>query len=197
MSPADESGRGAGSAPGMRTLAITQNVSADGSPELLGDWFDPGDQADDLTAEMRRQSETEAYLLLGRQTFTDFRGYWPHQTDDPTGFTELLNNQQKLVVSATLGDPEWQNTTVLGADWRDRLRALKAEDGGDIVCTGSLTLCEALITERLVDELRLFVFPAVQGRGRRLVPEGYEGTLRLLDCRPFANGVVLLVYSLV
>jgi dihydrofolate reductase len=180
----------------MRTLAITQNVSADGSVELLGDWFDPGDQADDLTAEVRRQSETEAYILLGRQTFTDFRSYWPHQTDDTTGFTDLLNNQQKLVVSSTLGDPEWQNSTVLGADWRDRLRELKAEDGGDIVCTGSLTLCETLIEEGLVDELRLFVFPAVQGRGRRLFPEGFERGLRLVDSRAFSNGVVLVVYAL-
>jgi dihydrofolate reductase len=179
----------------MRTLAITQNVSADGSAELLGDWFDPGDQADDLTAEARRQSETEAYLLLGRQTFTDFRSYWPHQTDDPTGFTELLNKQQKLVVSSTLGDPGWQNSTVLGADWRDRVRELKAEDGGDIVCTGSLTLTAALIEEGLVDEFRLFVFPAVQGRGRRLFPDGYERGLRLLDSKAFANGVVLLVYA--
>jgi len=180
----------------MRTLAITQNVSADGSPEFLGDWFDPGDQADDMTAEVRRQSETEAYLLLGRQTFTDFRSYWPHQTDDPTGFADLLNNQQKLVVSSTLGDPEWQNSTVLGADWRDRIRELKAEDGGDIVCTGSLTLSETLIEEGLVDELRLFTYPAVQGRGRRLFPDGYERSLRLLDSRAFSNGVVLVVYAL-
>lgn len=180
----------------MRTLAITQNVSADGSVELLGDWFDPGDQADDLTAEVRRQSETEAYILLGRKTFIDFRSYWPRQTDDQTGFAELLNDQQKLVVSGTLGDPEWQNSTVLGADWRDRLRELKAEDGGDIVCTGSLTLSEALIEEGLVDELRLFVFPAVQGRGRRLFPDGYERGLRLVDNKAFANGVVLLVYAL-
>src|SRR4051794_1634506 len=178
----------------MRTLAITQNVSAAGSPELLGDWFDPGDQADDLTAEMRRQSETEAYLLLGRQTFIDFRGYWPHQTDDPTGFTELLNKVQKLVVSSTLGDPEWQNSTVLGADWRERVRALKEEDGGDITVTGSLTLCPAVIEEGLVDEFRLFTYPAVQGRGRRLFPDGYETKLELVDSKAFSNGVVLTVY---
>ena len=178
----------------MRTLAVTQNVSADGSPEFLGDWFDPSDQAEDLAAEVRRQSETEAYLLLGRQTFLDFRGFWPHQTDDATGFAELLDRQQKLVVSSTLGDPEWQNSTVLGANWRDRVRALKEEDGGDIVCTGSLTLSQALIEEGLVDELRLFTYPAVQGRGRRLFPDGYERRLELLDSRAFSNGVVLTVY---
>jgi dihydrofolate reductase len=180
----------------MRTIAITQNLSADGSPEFLGDWFDPGDQAEDLAEEVRRQSESEEYLLLGRQTFTDFRGYWPHQTDDTTGVAELLDNVQKLVVSSTLGDPEWQNSTVLGADWRDRLRELRAEDGGDIVCTGSLTLSETLIEEGLVDELRLFTYPAVQGRGRRLFPDGFEATLRLVSSKAFSNGVVLTVYEI-
>ena len=56
----------------MRTLAITQNMSADGSIEFLGDWFDPTDQSEDLAAEVRRQSDTEEFMLLGRQTFTDF-----------------------------------------------------------------------------------------------------------------------------
>jgi dihydrofolate reductase len=178
----------------MRTLAITQNMSIDGSAELLGDWFDPGDQADDLVAEAHRQSETEEFMLLGRRTFTDFRSYWPHQTDDPTGFSDLLNEVQKLVVSSTLGDPGWQNSTVLGADWRETVRVLKEEDGGDITVTGSLTLCRALIEEGLVDEFRLFVFPVVQGRGRRLFPDGYEARLQLVESRSFANGVVLVVY---
>jgi dihydrofolate reductase len=179
----------------MRILAITQNVSADGSAELLGDWFDPGDQAEDLVAEAHRQSETEEFMLFGRRTFTDFRGYWPHQTDDPTGFSDLLNDVQKLVVSSTLKDPGWQNSRVLGADWRETVRRLKQEDGGDITVTGSLTLCHTLIEEGLVDEFRFFVFPAVQGRGRRLFPDSYEARLELRESRAFANGVVLLVYG--
>jgi len=179
----------------MRTLAITQNLSADGSPEFLGDWFDPTAASPDLNAEVLRQSEAEDVLLVGRQTFTDFRGFWPLQTDDTTGITAHLNRVHKVVVSTTLGDPEWENSTVVGADWRDRVRALKEEDGGDIVVTGSLTLCPAVIEEGLVDEFRLFVHPAVQGRGRWLFPEGYAASLRLLDSRAFENGVVLLVYA--
>ena len=179
----------------MRTLAITQNMSADGSIEFLGDWFDPTDQGEDLTAEVRRQSEREDYLLLGRQTFTDFRSFWPHQHDDTTGISEALNRVQKLVVSATLGDPEWEHSTVLGAGWRDRVRQLKEEDGGDIVVTGSLSLVPDVIAAGLVDEYRLFVHPAVQGRGRRLFPEGHEARLTLKESRAFENGVVLLVYG--
>jgi dihydrofolate reductase len=179
----------------MRTLAITQNVSADGSPEFLGDWFDPTTPAPDLNAEVMRQSEAEDILLLGRQTFTDFRGYWPLQTDDQTGVAAHLDRVHKVVVSSTLGDPAWENSTVLGADWPDRVRALKEEDGGDIVVTGSLTLCPALIEAGLVDEFRLFVHPAVQGRGRRVFPDGYETNLRLVRSATFGNGVVLLVYA--
>ena len=98
-------------------------------------------------------------------------------------------------MSSTLGDPEWENSTVLGADWLDRVQALKAEDGGDIVVTGSLTLVPAVIEAGLVDEYRLFVPPAVQGGGRRLFPEGREASLTLKSCQTFENGVVLLVYA--
>ena len=179
----------------MRTLAITQNMSADGSIEFLGDWFDPTNQDEELAAEVRRQSEREEILLLGRQTFTDFRGFWPRQTDDTTGVTDLLNRVHKVVVSSTLGDPEWENTTVLGADWLDRVRALKEEDGDDIVVTGSLTLVPAVIEAGLVDEYRIFVYPAVQGGGRRLFPDGHEARLELRDNRSFSNGVVLTTYA--
>ena len=179
----------------MRTLAITQNMSADGSIEFLGDWFDPTAHAEDLNAEVLRQSEAEDILLLGRQTFEDFRSFWPQQTDDGTGIADHLDRVHKAVVSTTLTDPDWDNSSVLGEDWRDRVRRLKEEDGGDIVVTGSLTLCPAVIEAGLVDEYRLFVFPAVQGRGRRLFPDGYETSLALKDSRTFGNGVVLLVYT--
>lgn len=179
----------------MRTLAITQNLSADGSPEFLGDWFDPTALTADLNAEVLRQSEQEDVLLLGRRTFEDFRSFWPHQTDDPTGIAAHLDSVHKIVVSTTLGDPQWENSTVVGADWPDRVRALKEEDGGDVVCTGSLTLSTALIEAGLVDEYRLFTYPAVQGRGRRLFPEGFEARLELRECRSFTSGVVLTVYA--
>jgi dihydrofolate reductase len=176
----------------MRTLAITQNVSLDGSPEFLGDWFDPTSHAADLNEEVLRQSAAEDVLLLGRQTFEDFRSFWPQRTDS---IAAHLDRVHKVVVSSTLGDPGWAHTTVLGADWRDRVRALKEEDGGDIVVTGSLTLVPAVIEAGLVDEYRIFTFPAVQGRGRRLFPDGFEATLDLRESRTFSSGVVLSVYT--
>jgi dihydrofolate reductase len=174
---------------------MTQNMTLDGSIEMLDDWFDPADQDQELVEATRLQSEQGDALLLGRQTFEEFRGYWPQQTDDETGITDELNQVQKYVVSSTMTDPQWQNSTVLTGDWIAQVRALKAQEGRDIVVTGSITLSHALIESGLVDEFRLFMYPAVQGRGRRLFPDGYRvPRLQLVEARPFPNGVCLLRY---
>jgi dihydrofolate reductase len=180
----------------MRTLVITQNITLDGSIEMIGDWFDPQADADDLMAEMRRQDETADALLLGRRTFEDFRGYWPLRTEDPTGITAYLDQVQKYVVSSTLTDPGWEPTTVLDGDVPTAVRELKEQPGRDIVVTGSITVTHALITAGLVDEYRLFTYPAVQGRGRRLFPDGVEvPRLRRLDAQTFGNGVTYAAYA--
>ena len=103
---------------------------------------------------------------------------------------------QKYVVSSTLTDPDWEPTTILSGDPAEEVRALKQTDGKDIVCTGSIRLTHALIGAGLVEEYRVFVYPAVQGRGRRLFPDGYETSgLRLLECRGFRGGVTLQRYA--
>jgi dihydrofolate reductase len=179
---------------------MTQNVTLDGSIEMLGDWFNPQGQAgqdnSDLLDEVHRQDSKADGLLAGRRTFEDLRGYWPKQSDDPTGITRYLNRVQKYVVSSTMTDPEWQNSTVLSGDPVEEVRALKAQPGQDIVVTGSITLCHTLIGAGLVDEYRLFVYPVVQGRGRRLFPDGFEvAELRLLEARAFRSGIAYLRYA--
>ncbi|MFF1398093.1 dihydrofolate reductase family protein [Streptomyces sp. NPDC058287] len=133
---------------------------------------------------------------MGRRTFEDFRGYWPGLTDDTTGISDYLNQVRKYVVSSSLEDPRWENSTVLSGDAVKEVTALKALEGGkDIVLTSSITLAHTLIEAGLVDEYRLFVYPVVQGRGRRLFPDGYEvPRLRLVDSKPFRSGIVLLRY---
>ncbi len=187
---------------GMRKLIITQNVTLDGSIEMLGDWFNAQGQADvdnsDLLAELHSQDRDSDGFLVGRQTFEDLRGYWPTLTDDATGVTDYLNKVQKYVVSTTLTDPGWQHTTILAGDPVEEVRALKEKQGQDIVVTGSITLCHTLIEANLVDEYRLFVYPVVQGRGRRLFPEGFEAPkLRLLDSKPFRSGITFASYATV
>jgi dihydrofolate reductase len=181
----------------MRKLVITQNITLDGSIEMLDDWFDPQLQDDDLLAETHRQDAESDAMLLGRQTFEDFRSYWPKQTDDSTGITDYLNNVAKYVVSTTMTDPGWQNSTVISDDPVQRVQAMKAEPGRDIVLTGSITLAHGLIAAGVVDEYRLFVYPAVQGRGRRLFPDGTSmAGLTLADTpKSFASGITLLSYA--
>lgn len=184
----------------MRTLAVTENTTVDGSIEMLGDWFDPQGQGEvdnaDLMEELHRQDSQSDALLLGRQTFEDFRGYWPLQTDDATGVTAYLNEVQKYVVSSTLTDPGWENSTVLPGDPVAAVRDLKEQPGRDIVVTGSIRLVHALVAAGLVDEYRLFTYPVVQGRGRRLFPDGYEvPRLRLLESRAFRSGITYARYA--
>jgi riboflavin biosynthesis pyrimidine reductase len=92
--------------------------------------------------------------------------------------------------------PAWDNSTIISGDPVERVRALKQQDGLDIVVTGSITLTHALIRAGLVDEYRLFVYPSVQGRGRRLFPDGHEiPLLRLVDAKTFRSGVTLQRYA--
>jgi dihydrofolate reductase len=181
----------------MRKLVITQNITLDGSVEMLDDWFDPQLQDADLLEESHRQDSQADALLVGRQTFVDFRGYWPKQTEDPTGVTDYLNRVAKYVVSSTMTDPEWPNSTVLTGDPIERITELKSQPGKDIVLTGSISLAHALIAGGVVDEYRLFVYPTVQGRGRRLFPDGTAiPKLTLLEPpKSFGSGITLLRYA--
>ena len=180
----------------MRDLIVTENITLDAT----GGWFSVADDPDvdqsDLVAALREQSEAADAVLFGRVTFEEMRGYWPEQTDDPTGVSDYLNRVAKYVVSSTLDDPQWEHTTVLqGQGFQDEVRSLKTSPGRDIVTTGSITLVHALITGGLVDEYRLFVYPVVLGRGARLFTDATEVTrLRLVETRPFRSGVVLLRY---
>ena len=181
----------------MRKLVITQKITLDGSVEMLDDWFDPRLQDTDLLEESHRQDAQADALLVGRQTFEAFRGYWPNQSADPTGVTDYLNRVAKYVVSSTMSDPQWENTTVLNGDPVEVTRELKARPGEDIVLTGSISLAHALITAEVVDEYRLFVYPSVQGRGRRLFPDGAAiGRLSLVEPpKSFRSGIALLCYA--
>jgi dihydrofolate reductase len=184
----------------MRTLAITQNITVDGSIEMMGDWFDPQGQAEmdnsDLLEELHRQQSEADGFLVGRRTFEDLRAYWPEQSDDSTGISDYLNRVRKYVVSSTMTDPQWQNATVLSGDPVEEVHALKKQPGQDVAVTGSITLCHTLIEAGLADEYRLFVYPVVQGRGRRLFPEGFEcPRLRLVEANAFRSGITYSRYA--
>lgn len=176
-------------------IVITQNITLDGRIEMLGDWFDPSDQDEELAHTMRELTAREEILLLGRQTFEDFRGYWPLQVDDTTGTREALNKVDKHVVTSTLTEPQWENTTLVSGDPLDHVRNLRDRDGGEVCVTGSITLCHALIDADLVDEYRFFTYPVWQGEGRGLVPtELSDKRFERADQRTFTGGVSYAAY---
>jgi dihydrofolate reductase len=128
-------------------------------------------------------------LLLGRVTYAGFAAAWPSRTDE-FGFADKFNDMPKYVVSSTLTDPEWNNTRVVTLDEIPELE-------GEILVNGSGQLVQALLERGLVDELRLMVFPAVLGKGRRLFGETpSELPFRLVKSTPVGeDGVTILVYQ--
>ncbi|MFX0574811.1 dihydrofolate reductase family protein [Nocardia nepalensis] len=128
-------------------------------------------------------------LLLGRRTYADFYGFWPHQTDNP--YTEVLNKTEKFVASRTLTEPlPWQNSTLLA----DAVPAV-AELGQDLVVLGSGDLLRSLMRHDLVDEFLLLIHPIVVGGGQRLFDGVDLGELRLVDSVTTTTGVVIATYQ--
>jgi dihydrofolate reductase len=180
----------------MRRLIVTENMSLDGVIAPMDGWFDPSAQDEGLLAATHEHSAAADALVVGRTTFEEMAGFWPKQTDDQTGITAYLNGVDKYVVSSTIDQPDWQNTTVVRGDPAEEIAALKTKPGKDITITGSVSLVHALWPTGLVDLLRVFVYPAVQGYGRRLFPDGQSARLMLAESRAFTGGVVLSVYRI-
>ncbi|OZC69903.1 dihydrofolate reductase [Rhodococcus sp. 15-725-2-2b] len=179
----------------MRSLVITQNITVDGVIEATDDWFARAGGDPELDAALAAQRDESDGFLVGRSTFESMRDYWGPKTDDTTGVTDHLNRVAKYVVSSTLTDPGWVNSTVLSGRLIDEVTRIKNSSGSDIVCTGSITLCRELIALDLVDEYRLFQFPYVRGHGERLFDGTPSQWLRLLECRAFPSGASLVRYA--
>jgi dihydrofolate reductase len=133
-------------------------------------------------------------LLLGRVTYEGFAEAWPSREGE---FADKFNNMPKYVVSSTMQEPEWNNSTVLRGDLSAEVSKLRQELDGDIVIHGSAQLAQALAERDLVDEWRLMVFPVVLGSGKRLFGESSEKrSLRLADSKPVGpDGVIILTYE--
>jgi dihydrofolate reductase len=185
----------------MGRIVVTEFISVDGVVEdpggsedfKYGGWafeFKRGDDGDQFKLDETRNS---AALLLGRTTYEGFAEAWPSREGE---FADLFNNMPKYVVSSTLKDPEWTNTTVLDGDLAEEVSKLRAEQDGDIVVHGSAQLVQGLLDKGLVDELRLMVFPVVLGSGKRLFGETSDKHgLRLTDSKTVGDGVSIQVYQ--
>jgi dihydrofolate reductase len=185
----------------MGKLTVTEFVSVDGVFEdpggaedyEHGGWTFEYDRGDDGNAfKLEELTEADAHLL-GRVTYEGFAAAWPAREGE---FADKLNRDPKYVVSRTLADPVWQNTTVLSGEVAEEVARLKERTDGVILVSGSGTLVGALLGADLVDELRLMVFPTLLGRGRRLFPDGIDRLkLELAETRTVGpDGVQVHVY---
>jgi dihydrofolate reductase len=183
----------------MGRIVVTEFVSLDGVMEAPGGedfkykgWsfdFDRGEEGNKFKLDEVLESEA---LLLGRVTYEGFAGAWPSRTGE---FADKFNNMPKYVVSSTLEDPEWTNTTVLKGDVVDEVTKLRQEVDGNIYVHGSRQLAQTLIEHDLVDELHLMVFPVVLGTGKRLFGETSDKKpLQLVDSKTVGEGVTILAY---
>jgi dihydrofolate reductase len=162
----------------MRTLTVSEFVTLDGVMEAPGGedthphtgWVIDYQGPEQTEYKFREVVEADI-LLLGRVTYESFAGAWPTYTDKLGDFADRMNGMPKVVVSNTLTDPEWNNTTVVSGDAAEGVRRFKADGDGRIVVGGSRTLVHTLLEHDLVDELRLMVFPVTIGSGGRLFPD--------------------------
>jgi dihydrofolate reductase len=187
----------------MGKIVVTEFVSADGVMEAPGGgedfkyagWsfeIERGDEGNKFKLDETMASEA---LLLGRVTYEGFAAAWPDREDE-AGFADKFNSMPKYVVSSTLTDPEWNNSTVISGDLAEEIAKLKDQHDGDIVVHGSAQLVHWLLDNDLVDQLNLMVFPVVLGTGKRVFGETSDKkTLSLKDSQIVGDGVAIMVYE--
>jgi len=184
----------------MGNVVVTEFVTLDGVMEdpgggedfERGGWafrYERGPEGDRFKLDEVMASDA---LLLGRRTYEGFAAAWPSRTGE---FADKFNGMRKYVVSKTMDEPEWSNSTVIRDDLAQEVDKLRQEPGGDILVNGSAQLVQALVENDLVDEYRLMVFPVILGKGKRLFGEqGAPSGLRLVDAKAVGDGVLIAIY---
>jgi dihydrofolate reductase len=185
----------------MGRIVVTEFISLDGVIEdpggsedfEHGGWsfeISRGDEGDRFKLDELMESDA---LLLGRTTYEGFAEAWPSREGE---FADKFNQMPKYVVSESMDEAGWENSTVIaGDDLAAEVGKLKASHDGDVVVHGSATLAQALLDQGLVDELRLMVFPVVLGSGKRLFGASGKKPLKLAESRTVGDGVAILVYE--
>jgi dihydrofolate reductase len=192
----------------MRPLVVTTFVTLDGVMQAPGGpgedpaggfsyegWLVPHFD-EDLGAQIEEWFVPAQDFLLGRRTYDIFYASWPKMRDESSAVSTGLNDKTKYVASRTLTAVEWETARLLEGPLPDAVRALKAEDGGELQVHGSAGLVQTLLHEDLVDELRLVVFPVTLGQGKRLFGEGaIPRTWRLTASKATGSGALIATYQ--
>ena len=184
----------------MGRIVVTEFISLDGVVEAPGGedfkyegWsfaFDRGDDGNQFKLDETMESDA---LLIGRKTYESFAGAWPER-EGP--FAEKFNSMPKYLVSSTVTDPEWNNTSVVTGDIPAEVRKLKDEVDGIIQVPGSIRLVQELIEAGLVDEIHLMTFPVILGHGRKLFGETSDkSTWKLTDSKTVGEGIPVTIFQ--
>ena len=187
----------------MRKVVVSQFVSLDGVVEDPSSWTFQfsGEEQQKYKLDELAAADT---LLLGRVTYEEFAAAWPKMMEQYEGpgraelgeYADMMNGYPKFVVSTTLREAEWNNSTVITGNVADEVSTLKQQPGKDNLVFGSTELVNALVRHVLVDEFRLMVFPIVLGGGKRLFEDaGEQRVLSLVDTETFGTDVVVLTYE--
>jgi dihydrofolate reductase len=196
----------------MRKLVVSEFVTLDGVMEAPENWS----VFEYWTKEIGQFKDEELFaggvLLLGRVTYEIFAGAWPTLTDEENWrlvkeaggepgekaegnpFSDRMNSIPKYVVSRTLKEATWNNSTLIRENIPEQVSRLKKQTGKDILIYGSAELANSLFQHGLVDEFRLLVFPVIIGKGKRLFKEGGRKAMRLEEVKLYTSGVLLLRY---
>ncbi len=176
----------------MRKLVVSEFVALDGVIENPA-WTMPFYSKEQELFKFAELKAADA-LLLGRVTYDGFAAAWPNMIEQTGEYGQRMNDYPKYVVSTTLTQADWHNSTIIAADVPNAIAALKAQEGRDLLVFGSGKLTETLLRHDLVDEYRLLIFPTIVGSGQQLFTAGLPATLQLVESQPFASGVVALTY---
>jgi dihydrofolate reductase len=187
-------------------VVVSEFLSLDGVMEAPDQWQLQNDLfTEDMGKDKHEELFTSDALLLGRVTYEGFAAAWPSRSDEevreeggdvPEGFADRMNSLPKYVVSTTLEQGEWNNSTLIKGDVAGEISKLKQERGQDILLLGSADLVNSLMPHRLIDEYRLWVHPVVVGKGKRLFKDEIDETvLKLADTKAFDSGVLALTYK--
>jgi len=190
----------------MRKLVVTTFITLDGvmqapgGPEedptggfTYGGWT--VNYWDDMMGQVMGESMAKPFeLLLGRKTYEIFAAYWPYVKDDPVA--DKLNSARKYVVSRTLDEVNWNNSTLVTGDVAQAIRNLKEQRGPELQVLGSGNLIQTLLKHDLIDEFRLWIFPITIGKGKRLFSDGTKpANLKLIDSKTSTTGVIIATYE--
>lgn len=178
----------------MRKIIVSEFLTLDGVMESPDKWSFEFLSEEQEKFKFRELKESGA-LLLGKNTYEGFAAAWPSITDE-SGYADMMNDYPKYVVTSTLKETLWNNTTIIENNVYEEISSLKQQPGKDILIFGSAELVHSLKEQNLIDEYRLMIFPTIYGEGKHIFKEGSSRkSLKHVQTDTFASGVTVLTYD--